>query len=118
MPHKWYDLALLALYIYFGFFKAYKLDRRSSLGRSFALYNTVLALLFFSSIFLLPLLPMPKGIEDGILTVGRAALVASIVWCIVELEKIRSSTRRELVIAALVGLGFVALVLFTVHLGL
>jgi hypothetical protein len=91
MEREWYDTAILAIYIVFGYYKGIRLDKTSRLAWSFASYNHVVATVFLTSIFILPLLPLPDFIEGMILTGGRLSLVAGIGWCIFEVECVKGT---------------------------
>ena len=112
MDREWYDTALLLLYIYFGYFKAWKLDTKSNLGRSFRIYNIVISTVFSLSIVVIPLIAMPDWLAQGALTVGRLAMLLAILWCIRELEAVNQTPRMVRVIVTLCALAVVAVLLF------
>jgi hypothetical protein len=92
---NWVDLALGALFIFFATYKGIRLVKTTRLGWSFAIYNFVLAMLFFSSLFLWPNTHFPPPVEGAVSTMLRVALVLSIAWCVGEVELSRKSLRED-----------------------
>jgi hypothetical protein len=86
MTREGYDVALLVLIIVFMVLKALLIERKTRLGWAMATTNVVLAIAFTRAL----LLPIFAWVDyDGVGTLVRLGIAASIGWCTWELVTAR-----------------------------
>jgi hypothetical protein len=86
---SWLDVILVAGFIFFAFYKAFRIVKGTRLGWALGIYNFCIGVLFLLGIFVLPAVDLPTHVEEGIMTVGRALVLASIIWSVYEVELTR-----------------------------
>jgi predicted transporter len=86
---SWFDVILIAAFVFFAFYKAIRLVKSTRLGWSFAAYNACMGLLFLLGVFIVPAVGWDRRFEELLLTCGRISVLVTIVWSIYEVEMSR-----------------------------
>ena len=117
MNRDWYDFFLLLLFMGFAYYKAARITGWNPVAISFRVYNFIVARVFplCRRYHACAALAAPTS-RKGFLSVGRAGMVGTIIWCIVEIELARETRWRYIVMtvsfrglcpgAALFGMAF------------
>jgi hypothetical protein len=86
---SWFDVILIGAFIFFAFYKAFRIVKGTRLGWALGAYNFCMGILFFIGIFLLPSVNCPYHVEEFIITFSRLSVLITIIWSVYEVEVTR-----------------------------